>query len=147
MKSEECEYIIYIIYKFYFKEFIMINSQRNGLAGKEGFVNKATLLFLIFLTLSSSLVFADGYKGDGSGDNALALLDSSGLPKILNTVLKFFSSGYMKAIVSIALGGLGIGMIMNRGEPGMIKKFIPWIAGCVLLLSLSTVVGMMGSWD
>jgi len=125
----------------------MINSQRNGLAGKEGFVNKATLLFLIFLTLSSSLVFADGYKGDGSGDNALALLDSSGLPKILNTVLKFFSSGYMKAIVSIALGGLGIGMIMNRGEPGMIKKFIPWIAGCVLLLSLSTVVGMMGSWD
>jgi hypothetical protein len=112
---------------------------------KASFVNKAAFFALILLTLSSSLAF--GYKGDGSGDNALALLDSSGLPKILNTVLKFFSSGYMKAIVSIALGGLGIGMIMNRGEPGMIKKFIPWIAGCVLLLSLSTIVGMMGSWD
>ena len=117
----------------------MINSQRKG------FASKAAILFLVFLTLSGALAF--GYKGDGSGESALALLDSSGLPKILNTVLKFFSSGYMKAIVSIALGGLGIGMIMNRGEPGMIKKFIPWIAGCVLLLSLSTIVGMMGTWD
>ena len=107
--------------------------------------NKAVFLFLVLLTLSGSVVF--GFKGDGSGENALALLDSSGLPRILNTVIKFFSSGYMKAIVSIALGGLGIGMIMNRGEPGMIKKFIPWIAGCVLLLSLSTIVGMMGTWD
>ncbi|MDR2923856.1 MAG: TrbC/VirB2 family protein [Treponema sp.] len=129
----------------------MIHSQRNRFADKTRFVcktrfaDKAALFFLIFLTLSGSLAF--GYKGDGSGENALTLLDSSGLPRILNTVLKFFSSGYMKAIVSIALGGLGIGMIMNRGEPGMIKKFIPWIAGCVLLLSLSTIVGMMGSWD
>jgi len=117
----------------------MLQLQRKGFAGK------AALLFLVFLTLSGSLAF--GFKGDGSGENALALLDSSGLPKILNTILQFFSSGYMKAIVSIALGGLGIGMIMNRGEPGMIKKFIPWIAGCVLLLSLSTIVGMMGSWS
>jgi hypothetical protein len=122
----------------------MINSRREGFMNS-GIAGKAALLFLVFLTLSSSLAF--GYKGDGTGENALALLDSSGLPKILNTVLKFFSSGYMKAIVSIALGGLGIGMIMNRGEPGMIKKFIPWISGCVLLLSLSTVVGMMGTWD
>jgi hypothetical protein len=144
MINEKCEYIMYIIYKFYCKEFAMINSQRKGFSGKAGFAHKAVLFFLVFLTLSGSLAF--GYKGDGTGDNALALLDSSGLPKILNTVLKFFSSGYMKAIVSIALGGLGIGMIMNRGEPGMIKKFIPWIAGCVLLLSLSTVVGMMGAW-
>jgi hypothetical protein len=123
----------------------MINSGRRGIAGYAGFVNKTVLFFLVFFILSGSLAF--GYKGDGTGENALALLDSSGLPKILNTVLKFFSSGYMKAIVSIALGGLGIGMIMNRGEPGMIKKFIPWIAGCVLLLSLSTIVGMMGTWE
>jgi hypothetical protein len=123
----------------------MINSQRKGIVINAGFASKAALLFLVFLTFSGS--FAFGYKGDGAGENALALLDSSGLPRILNTVLKFFSSGYMKAIVSIALGGLGIGMIMNRGEPGMIKKFIPWIAGCVLLLSLSTIVGMMGTWD
>jgi len=123
----------------------MIQSQRKGIACNTRFAGKAALLFLVFLTLSGSLAF--GYKGNGEGENALALLDSSGLPRILNTVLKFFSSGYMKAIVSIALGGLGIGMIMNRGEPGMIKKFIPWIAGCVLLLSLSTIVGMMGTWD
>jgi len=110
-----------------------------------GFADKAAFLFLVLLTLSVSFAFC--YEGTGAGENALGLLDSSGLPKILNTVLKFFSSGYMKAIVSIALGGLGIGMIMNRGEPGMIKKFIPWVAGCVLLLSLSTIVGMMGTWE
>jgi len=130
---------------YFFKEFAMIQSQRKDGFANSGFAGKAALLFLVFLTLSGSLAF--GYKGDGTGDNALALLDSSGLPKILNTILRFFTSGYMKAIVSIALGGLGIGMIMNRGEPGMIKKFIPWIAGCVLLLSLSTIVGMMGTWD
>jgi len=65
------------------------------------------------------------------------------LETVLKTILKFFSSGYMKAVVSIALGGLGIGLIMNRGEPGMIKKFIPWIAGCVILLSLSTITELM----
>jgi len=128
----------------------MVGSRRetvftvNGFA-VTGFAGKAAFFLLIFLTLSGPLALA--YKGDGSGENALALLDSSGLPRILNTVLKFFSSGYMKAVVSIALGGLGIGMIMNRGEPGMVKKFIPWIAGCVLLLSLSTIVGMMGAWE
>jgi uncharacterized membrane protein len=69
---------------------------------------------------------------------------STGLENVLNTILKFFSSGYMKAVVSIALGGLGIGLIMNRGEPGIIRKFIPWIAGCVILLSLSTITDLMG---
>jgi len=69
---------------------------------------------------------------------------STGLEKVLNTILKFFSSGYMKAVVSIALGGLGIGLIMNRGEPGIIRKFIPWIAGCIILLSLSTITELMG---
>jgi len=69
---------------------------------------------------------------------------STGLEKVLNTILKFFSSGYMKAIVSIALGGLGVGLIMNRGEPGIIRKFIPWIAGCIILLSLSTITELMG---
>jgi hypothetical protein len=107
----------------------------------------AKVIFLVFILLTFSTSFAFAYKGDGTGENALSLLDNSGLPKILNTILKFFSSGYMKAIVSIALGALGIGMIMNRGEPGLVKKFIPWIAGCVLLLSLSTIVGMMGNWD
>jgi len=67
----------------------------------------------------------------------------TGLERLLNAILIFFSSGYMKAIASIALGVLGIGLIMNRGEPGIIKKFIPWIAGCVILLSLSTITQMM----
>jgi len=69
---------------------------------------------------------------------------STGLEKVLNTIMKFFSSGYMRAVASIALGTLGLGLIMNRGEPGILRKFIPWIAGCVILLSLSTITEIMG---
>jgi len=63
-----------------------------------------------------------------------------GLGTVLNMILGFFRSNYMKAIVSVALAGLAVGVIMNRGEPGMVKKFIPWIVGCVLLLSLQSIV-------
>ena len=66
-----------------------------------------------------------------------------GLETVLNQILGFFRSNYMKAIVSIALGGLAVGIIMNRGEPGMVKKFIPWVAGCTLLLSLSAIVDIV----
>jgi hypothetical protein len=68
----------------------------------------------------------------------------AGLERLLNTILIFFSSGYTRAIASIALGVIGIGMIMNRGEPGIVRKFIPWAAGCIILLSLSTITEMMG---
>jgi len=88
----------------------------------------------------SAQIHIFAYQPNYQGD----VIVSTGLEKVLNTILKFYSSGYMKAIVSIALGGLGIGLIMNRGEPGIIKKFIPWIAGCVILLSLSTITEMMG---
>jgi hypothetical protein len=69
--------------------------------------------------------------------------DIGGLSVVLNQILGFFRSNYMKAIISIALGGLAVGMIINRGEPGMVKKFIPWIAGCTLLLSLSAIVDIV----
>lgn len=62
-----------------------------------------------------------------------------GLATVLGLGLGFFESGYMKAILMIALGGLGIGLISNKGEPGMVKKFLPWIAACVIILSLSSI--------
>ena len=101
---------------------------------------KRTFALLLVMCLISAQVNCFGYQPEYQGTVAV----STGLEKVLNTILKFFSSGYMKAIVSIALGGLGIGLIMNRGEPGMVKKFIPWIAGCVILLSLTTITNMMG---
>jgi type IV secretory pathway VirB2 component (pilin) len=95
---------------------------------------------MLIICLFSAQVNIFAYQPEYQGSVTI----STGLEKVLNTILKFFTSGYMKAIVSIALGGLGIGLIMNRGEPGMIKKFIPWIAGCVILLSLSTITNLMG---
>jgi len=101
---------------------------------------KKTLALLLVMCLISAQLHVFAYQPEYKGEVTV----STGLEKVLNTILKFFTSGYMKAIVSIALGGLGIGLIMNRGEPGMIKKFIPWIAGCVILLSLSTITELMG---
>jgi len=101
---------------------------------------KKTFALVLVICLIASQVNLSAYQPEYQGSVTV----STGLEKVLNTILKFFSSGYMKAVVSIALGGLGIGLIMNRGEPGIIKKFIPWIAGCIILLSLSTITEMMG---
>jgi type IV secretory pathway VirB2 component (pilin) len=102
-------------------------------------MNKTLTLLLVMCLISAQInIFA--YQPEYQGN----VIVSTGLEKVLNTILKFFSSGYMKAIASIALGALGMGLIMNRGEPGMIRKFIPWIAGCVILLSLSTITEMIG---
>jgi hypothetical protein len=105
-----------------------------GLTMKKNFA----LLFVMCLISAqiNSLTFQPAYQGE--------VEVSTVLERLLNIILRFFSSGYMKAIVSISLGGLGTGMIMNRGEPGIIRKFIPWIAGCVILLSLSSITELMG---
>jgi len=94
------------------------------------------LVMGLIYTKINALEFQALYQGDAG--------TPAGLERVLNTILIFFSSGYMKAVASISLGVIGIGMIMNRGEPGIIKKFIPWIAGCVILLSLSTITNIMG---
>jgi len=96
------------------------------------------VLLLGILVLSASFCFADM-----TPNYSETVKDIGGLSEVLNQILGFFRSNYMKAIVSIALGGLAVGMIINRGEPGMVKKFIPWIAGCTLLLSLSAIVDIV----
>jgi hypothetical protein len=102
------------------------------------YVSRRTAIFMLFLLVSAALCFADMTPNYSQTVN-----DIGGLSEILNQILGFFMSYYMKAIVSIALGALAVGMIMNRGEPGMVKKFIPWIAGCTLLLSLSAIVDIV----
>lgn len=105
---------------------------------EESRVSKKAAILLLLLTVSAALCFADM-----TPDYSKTVGDIGGLSEVLNQILGFFRSGYMKAIVSIALGGLAVGMIINRGEPGMVKKFIPWIAGCTLLLSLSAIVDIV----
>ena len=99
---------------------------------------RKALCVLVLVAAAASFGFADMKV-----DYNTSVSDINGLSEVLNQVLGFFRSNYMKAIVSIALGGLAVGMIMNRGEPGMVKKFIPWIAACTLLLSLSAIVDMV----
>ena len=99
---------------------------------------RTSVLILFFLLMSASFCFADMSLNYSESVN-----DIGGLSVVLNQILGFFRSNYMKAIISIALGGLAVGMIINRGEPGMVKKFIPWIAGCTLLLSLSALVDIV----
>jgi hypothetical protein len=99
---------------------------------------RKAVFFLAILLVSAPLCFADMTLNYGE-----TVSDIGGLSTVLNQILGFFKSNYMKAIVSIALGALAVGMIMNRGEPGMVKKFIPWIAGCTLLLSLSAIVDIV----
>jgi len=99
---------------------------------------KKVMIGLLLAVVSVSFCFADMTT---IYDQTVG--DINGLSDVLNQILGFFRSNYMKAIVSIALGGLAVGMIMNRGEPGMVKKFIPWIGGCTLLLSLSAIVDIV----
>jgi hypothetical protein len=89
-------------------------------------------LFIVFLFVIP--IFSTAAQS-GQGTN--------GLVTVLGVMVAFFTSTYMKAILTIALGGLAVGLIMNRGEPGVIKKFIPWIAACILLLSLSGITGLI----
>jgi hypothetical protein len=63
-----------------------------------------------------------------------------GLELVLGRIVWFFSSIYVKAFCIITLGALAVGLIMNRGEPGVVKKFIPWMAGIMLLRSLGGIV-------
>ena len=103
-------------------------------------LSRRAAFVMLLLLVSASFCFADM-----TPNYSETVKDIGGLSEVLNQILGFFRSNYMKAIVSIALGGLAVGMIINRGEPGMVKKFIPWIAGVAILLSLTEIVGLL--WD
>ncbi|MDR0495710.1 MAG: hypothetical protein LBG95_08825, partial [Treponema sp.] len=70
-------------------------------------VSRRTAIFMLFLLVSAAFCFADMTPNYSQTVN-----DIGGLSEILNQILGFFRSNYMKAIVSIALGALAVGMIM-----------------------------------
>lgn len=114
------------------------NLFKGGIKKDFGFSRKIALFFLLFFLLAQFSVFAQI-----TYSNEVKALENSGLEKILGNIVGFFTSVYMKAICIIALGGLGVGVLMNRGEPGMVKKFIPWIVGISILLSLTVIVDLV----
>lgn len=88
--------------------------------------NKYTILLIAFLMLTT-----------------FCFAQEAGVKNLLSHVLGFFTSGYMKAILTIALGGSFIGMIGNRGEQGIWKKFLPVLIVSAGLLSLTVIVDMV----
>jgi type IV secretory pathway VirB2 component (pilin) len=58
----------------------------------------------------------------------------------VSIILEFLSSPWVRGVCVIALIAECIGMITaGRQEPGMFKKFIPWIVGTVLFMSASAI--------
>lgn len=57
-------------------------------------------------------------------------------------ILELFQSGWVKALLLIALIIEAIGMVLAGQQGGggqMIKKFAPWIVGTIILLSASSI--------
>ena len=86
------------------------------------------VLCMVFLVCVSA--FAQGKGG------AIGKLDTWG-----EKIVSLFTSTWLKAICIVALISICIGMIVaGRNEPGLIKKFIPWLIGTIVLLSASDIV-------
>jgi type IV secretory pathway VirB2 component (pilin) len=55
-------------------------------------------------------------------------------------IVKFITSPWVKGIAFVALVIECIAMIFaGRQEPGMFKKFIPWIAGTIVFMAAGTI--------
>lgn len=66
--------------------------------------------------------------------------NSFGVSSKVQTILKFIGSPWVKGVACIFLVVEAIGLITaGRQEPGMFKKFIPWIAGTVIFMAASTI--------
>lgn len=101
---------------------------RNSLK-KEDFNKKIFLFFGLSLILVSSL-FAQQNSGD------IAKLD-----EWARIIVGLFTSTWLKAVCIIALIAICLGMVtVGRQEPGMFKKFIPWLVGVIILLSATQIV-------
>ncbi len=84
-------------------------------------------LVLLFFCLSVS-IFAQANEG-------ISELDDWGV-KILGLI----KSGWIQAICALAFAiEAGACIFVGRQEPGLVKKFIPWMVGTVGLLSASSV--------
>jgi type IV secretory pathway VirB2 component (pilin) len=74
--------------------------------------------------------------------------DDFGLNTHVETILKFLNAPWVKGIACIALIIECIGLVtMGRQEPGMWKKFVPWIAGTVLFMAAGTITSKFLTLD
>jgi len=66
-----------------------------------------------------------------------------GLERVSEIMVNFFGSWISRAIAGLAMGGIGVGIFLNRGEPGIVKKFVPWIFACMILTSFSKIIQLL----
>lgn len=87
--------------------------------------NKKFVMIMFFAFVCISATFAD---------------DTFGLDSKVKILVDLISSPWVKGIACIALIVECIGLITaGRQEPGMFKKFIPWIAGTIIFMAAGTI--------
>lgn len=92
--------------------------------------NKRLVTILVIAFVCTSAIFAQD-----SGSN-----DTFGLNSKVKILVDLISSPWVKGIACIALIVECIGLITaGRQEPGMFKKFIPWIAGTIIFMAAGTI--------
>lgn len=96
---------------------------------------RRVLFFVVLFGAAALSSWAETGSSTSSGEK----LELKELEDSLNKVKDFFTSGVMKAIFSIGLGGLFIGLAMNRENPDLKKRFLFWIIGVGGLLALSSI--------
>jgi type IV secretory pathway VirB2 component (pilin) len=97
-----------------------------------GIDKKLIVLLALAFAFSPSLFAQSGGASDAFGIGARVQI-----------ILDFLSSPWVKGICVIALIVECIGMITaGRQEPGMFKKFVPWIAGTVLFMSAGSITSI-----
>lgn len=68
--------------------------------------------------------------------------DLGDMEDVAEKVLNLFESPLVKTVLSIALGGLAIGLIMNKDNESMKKRFVIWLIAVGLLRGMTEVVGL-----
>lgn len=109
---------------------VSAKTEKNTLAGKKkSQYNKRLLFFFALIAICTVSLFAQ------SGDNATKL------DHWAKVILSMFTSTWLKVVCVVALIALCLGLItVGRNEPGMAKKFVPWLVGVIILLSAGSIV-------
>lgn len=94
--------------------------------------NVKMMMCFLLVCLYTSFMFAAGEGGGTPGEDGIGAIKS-----IFATVYTFFTSGFVKIIALAGLVWIGIKMIMNRGEPQVVKSLIPWALAALLIGSAS----------
>lgn len=93
------------------------------------FHNKKFMMFMVLAVVCVSATFAQTTTNDDFGLNSKVQI-----------LVDLISSPWVKGIACIALIVECIGLITaGRQEPGMFKKFIPWIAGTIIFMAAGTI--------